>query len=313
MCTRHNRPIRIDIRAKGKATAIQHRDRRPASATRLQQRRATVVAHPDDVAGVHACRQADGRPIVVGVVQLGCAPAARIEVDKEIALLIPVRAIPAQAQVRRIPTKEEALRHTQTDGGPGPLAHRPVSGELRSARLLPAQIAQISDQIGRDGTVDGERAKAFHPLVAQPIHRHHMGVEERSVTHCLAVAARCAIEGQTAEGGRRTGCPADIVADSAIGGGPGDCQRGVGLGDRRRTRNRRAIVADLHVVAVKERRSDIDGHVGVDRRHSPSQVDCAYLDGGDAAIGIGEVNGDLPAAIGERGGLPACTTRLDLD
>ena len=119
----------------------------------------------------------------VGVIERGVATGPCVEIDKEIAVAIPMRAHPVEPERRRIPGDIERLRHS--------IDHRPVRDGViarhqRPATVAPAAVAQ-GDEIRCGWAVNHKGTNSRHLLITGGIISDKMGVDLFCFPNRLAV------------------------------------------------------------------------------------------------------------------------------
>ena len=142
-----------------------------------------AVFHLDQIVGVHAAGQVDRLGRRVGVIEGGVATGPCVEIDKEIAVAIPVRAQPVEPERRRIPGNIERLRHSIDHC---PSRNSVITRHQRPATVAPAAVAQ-GDEIRCGWAVNHKGTNSRHLLITGGIISDKMGVDLFRLANRLAV------------------------------------------------------------------------------------------------------------------------------
>ena len=132
----------ICIRRRGRLGEAEVKPRpvddRPLRSGPVEERPVIGPAHPHQAVGLHG--QGD-RPVRgVWVVSARCARARAGQIHEQVAVAIPVRALPGQAQRARVPAREQRLRHAQRRALRQAAAHPQVRPEQRASAVHPPAI-----------------------------------------------------------------------------------------------------------------------------------------------------------------------------
>ena len=149
----------------------------------MQQGGGRAVFDLDQIVGVHAAGQVDRLGRRVGVIEGGVATGPRVEIDKEIAVAIPVRAHPVEPERRRIPGGVERLRHSIDHC---PARNSVITRYQRPAAVAPAAVAQ-GDEIRCGRAINHKGTNSRHLLIAGCVIGDKMSVDLFRFTNHLAV------------------------------------------------------------------------------------------------------------------------------